>query len=143
MCGNYRKQPSTLNLKQGKRLKFLKLRRFEEPTTELKLRLLKKECIWLVLPSLKFRRGPQGLRTTYLRKGMHVRIGSVSIRETANQIQLLLQEKTDAARVKHCCVAQRNLKPTGSKRKEQVPSSTQPCNVLQRPPLAAESREVS
>lgn len=33
-------------------------------------------------------------------------VGSVSIRETANQIQLLLQEKTDAARVKHCCIAQ-------------------------------------
>lgn len=136
MCGNYRKQPSTLKLKQGKRLKFLKLRRFEEPTTELKLRLLK-ECIWLVLPSLKFRRGPQGLRPTYLRKGMHVRVGSVSIRETANQIQLLLQEKTDAARVKHCCIAQRNLKPAGSKRKEQVPSSTQPCNLPSEAPTSS------
>ena len=72
----------------------------------------------------KFRRGPQGLRPTYLRKGMHVQVGSVSIRETANQIQLLLQENTDAARVKHCCVAQRNLKPTGSKRKEQVTIET-------------------
>lgn len=72
---------------------------------------------------------------------MHVQVGSVSIRETANQIQLLLQENTDAARVKHCCVAQRNLKPTGSKRKEQVPSSTQPCNLPSEPPTSSRVQE--
>lgn len=64
---------------------------------------------------------------------MHVQSGSVSTGETANQIQFLLQEKTDAARVKHCWVAQRNLKPSGSKRKEQVPSSTQPSNLPLEP----------
>lgn len=47
--------------------------------------------------------GSQSLRLTSLRKGMNVQGHSISIRKTANWVQVLLQEKTDAARMKKHC----------------------------------------
>lgn len=76
---------------------------------------------------------------------MSIEAGSVSIRQTANQIQLLLQEKTNAARVKHYQAIQRNLKTAGSKRKEpqRLLSTLGFATSLQSPLLATGLTEVS
>lgn len=62
--------------------------------------------------------GPQGLRPTSLRKERTAQAGSVR-EKLQTRFSSCYRKKTDAGTVKkHCQVAQRNQKPTESKRKE-------------------------
>lgn len=78
------------------------------------------------------RGGLQSLRLTSLMKEMNMQASYLRIRNPANQIQFVLQGKTDVARMKQQCqVVERNSKLIGSKRTK--PKSCPPPPAQQSP----------